>query len=162
MAHLSASEDPTSLDRFLAAQMQAYETALAELDQGHKRSHWMWFIFPQLRGLGQSSTAHFYGMADRDEADRYLAHPVLRARLLSCAEAVLRHADLSAEDILGPVDAVKLRSSATLFAVASPDDEIFIRLLGRFFEGIPCVRTLQLLEAAWPPSGSQPLRDGAE
>ncbi|WP_411837310.1 DUF1810 domain-containing protein [Paracoccus sp. ME4] len=162
MAHLSASANPRSLDRFLAAQTQTYETALAELAQGHKRSHWMWFIFPQLRGLGQSSTAQFYGIADRDEADRYLAHPVLRMRLLSCAEAVLNHTDLSAEDILGLVDAVKLRSSATLFAVASADDDIFIRVLGQFFENMPCSRTLQLLRAEWPPSGSQPSRDGAE
>lgn len=162
MAHLSASEDPMSLDRFLAAQIQTYETALAELAQGHKRSHWMWFIFPQLRGLGQSSTAQFYGIADQDEAERYLANPFLQTRLLSCVEAVLRHPDLSADDILGTVDAVKLRSSATLFALASSDNDVFIRVLGQFFEGMPCSRTLQLLEAAWPPSGSQPFSDGAE
>lgn len=147
MAQLSAPDDPQSLDRFLAAQDRTYEAALAELRRGRKVGHWMWFVFPQLRGLGQSATSHFYGIADGNEAGRYLAHPVLGPRLAACAEAMMTHPDLDAQSILGAVDAMKLRSSATLFAAVSGGDDIWDRLITRFFDGVPCPRTRAILEA---------------
>ena len=147
MPQLSAPDDPQSLDRFLAAQDRTYDAALAELRHGRKVGHWIWFVFPQLRGLGQSTTAHFYGIADGDEARRYLAHPVLGPRLAACAEAMMTHPDLDAQTILGPVDAMKLRSSATLFAAVSGGDDIWDRLITRFFDGVSCPRSRTILEA---------------
>ena len=147
MAQLSAPDDPQSLDRFLAAQDRTYDAALAELRRGRKVGHWMWFVFPQLRGLGQSATSHFYGIADGNEARRYLAHPVLAPRLAACAKAMMTHPDLDAQTILGPVDAMKLRSSATLFAAVSGGDDIWDRLITRFFDGVPCPRSSAILEA---------------
>lgn len=145
MTRTPMAQDAATLDRFLAAQETSYDTALAELRAGRKQSHWMWFIFPQLRGLGHSAMAQFYGIADRDEARRYLAHPVLGPRLIACAEAVLAHHDLPAEQIMGTVDAAKLRSSATLFSAAGGGTEVFDRLLQVFFEGRRCPRTLASL-----------------
>lgn len=132
------------LSRFVDAQSHSYETALAELKSGRKRSHWMWFIFPQLAGLGRSATARFYGIADLDEARAYLAHPVLGPRLVECARAVLAHEGQSAEAILGCVDALKLRSSATLFREAGGEPE-FQQVLDRFYGGKPCPITLEAL-----------------
>ena len=134
------------LERFLAAQAGVYETALAELRRGRKTSHWMWFVFPQLAGLGRSVMSRLYAIASLDEARAYLAHAVLGPRLRQCANAVLdAPAGRSAEDILGSVDAVKLRSSMTLFHHAAPDDPLFARILDRFFAGAPDPATDALL-----------------
>jgi uncharacterized protein (DUF1810 family) len=119
--------DPFDLDRFVAAQSNGvYEQALAELRAGQKRSHWMWFIFPQARDLGRSATAKYYGLSGIEEARAYAAHPQLGPRLRECAAAVLEHlGGKSAEGILGPVDAMKLRSSMQIFAEAVPDEPLF-------------------------------------
>jgi len=129
-----------TLQRFHAAQEDTYAGALAELQAGQKRGHWMWFIFPQLASLGRSGTAKFYGIANLAEARAYLADPVLGQRLIACAEAMLTHQGRSAEAILGPVDAMKLRSSATLFALAG-DAPVFGQVLQAFYAGSPCPLT---------------------
>jgi uncharacterized protein (DUF1810 family) len=140
--------DPYNLQRFIDAQAQVYETALTELRAGSKRSHWMWFIFPQLLGLGLSPTAQFYGIASLDEASAYLEHLLLGARLRECVEAILPWSDrLSAEDILNPIDAVKLRSSFTLFDLVEPN-AAFRSGLDVFFGGEPDQRTLALLNSS--------------
>jgi len=137
--------DPYNLQRFLDAQRDAYETALAELCAGDKRSHWMWFIFPQLGGLGRSPTAQYYGLASLDEARAYLDHPQLGARLRQCVEAILPwHKQLRAEQILGAVDALKLRSSLTLFDQVE-ENALFAAGLHGFFNGQRDERTLALL-----------------
>ena len=124
---MTGAADPFHLDRFVEAQADGvYEQALAELRAGAKRSHWMWFIFPQHRDLGRSATAKYYGLSGVEEARAYAAHPLLGARLRECAAAVLEHlGDKSAEAILGPVDAMKLRSSMDIFAEAVPDEPLF-------------------------------------
>lgn len=141
----SDADDPSSLDRFLPAQEVAYDVALVELRRGRKQSHWMWFIFPQLRGLGQSRMSWFYGIADEAEARAYLAHAELGPRLIACSEAVLAHADVAADEIVAPVDAMKLRSSATLFAAVSDRRSVFHRVIDAFFDGQPCRATLDRL-----------------
>lgn len=133
------------LSRFLQAQEGVYPTALAELQAGAKVSHWMWFIFPQLRGLGRSATALHYGLQDAVEARAYIADPVLGPRLLECCRALLAHQGASAVDILGHIDALKLRSCATLFGRVSPAPE-FADILSRFYGGVPDAVTLDLLE----------------
>lgn len=143
MARLS--DDALTLDRFVAAQQDSYPVALSELRQGRKRSHWMWFIFPQLRGLGRSEMSHFYGIADLDEATRYLAHPVLGLRLVDCAGAVLTHRGTPAETIMGAVDAGKLQSSATLFSAVEGAPDVFDRILAEFFDARPCRHTAERL-----------------
>ena len=140
--------DSYRLERFVAAQDRGgtYERAVAELRGGAKVSHWMWFVFPQLRGLGRSPTAQYYGIASLDEARAYLDHPVLGLRLRQCVEAVLPWADKrTAEQILGPVDAMKLRSSMTLFAAANPGEPVFAEVLAKFFGGIGDDATLARL-----------------
>jgi uncharacterized protein (DUF1810 family) len=138
--------DPHDLARFLAAQAPLIDTVLAELRAARKRTHWMWFVFPQLRGLGTSPMAERYGIASLAEAKAYLAHPVLGPRLRECTEAVLAHAGLGLDVILGPVDALKFRSSMTLFAHAAlEDDGVFERALDAFCEGRRDERTLALL-----------------
>ena len=132
------------LSRFHAAQAGSYDTALAELTAGAKATHWMWFIFPQLRALGRSSTAKYYGIEDIDEARAYLADPLLGPRLSACARALLAHKGAAAEAIMGTVDAKKLRSSATLFEAAGGGAE-FAALLDSFYGGTRCGRTLELL-----------------
>jgi len=140
--------DPHDLQRFIDAQAPIYETALGEICAGSKRSHWMWFIFPQLRGLGLSHTAHFYGIASLDEARAYLERPILGTRLRECVEAILPwHDRLTAEDILGPIDAVKLRSNFTLFDQIERNT-LFAAGLELFFDRKPDDRTLALLKAA--------------
>jgi uncharacterized protein (DUF1810 family) len=135
------------LDRFIAAQGGIYDAALAELRAGTKRSHWMWFVFPQIAGLGRSSTAQLYAIADRCEATAYLAHEVLGPRLIEATEAMLVWAGKrSAEAILGPVDALKFRSSMTLFAEVSGDADPFAQALDSFFDGERDEATLELLE----------------
>jgi len=133
------------LQRFVDAQDGVFETALAELRAGAKRSHWMWFVFPQLAGLGHSPTARFYAIRSLAEARAYLDHPLLGTRLTQCVEAILPHAGhRSAEAILGSVDALKLRSSLTLFELVAPHD-IFAKALDAFFGGEPDERTLALI-----------------
>ena len=123
------------LDRFVDAQAEIYDAALAELHAGRKRSHWMWFIFPQCHGLGSSDMSVHYAISSLDEARAYVAHPILGPRLVQCAEALLAHEGMSARDMLGTPDDLKLRSSATLFAAVSPSRSVFHRLLDKFFEG---------------------------
>jgi uncharacterized protein (DUF1810 family) len=132
------------LTRFVAAQDGVYPQALAELRAGAKRSHWMWFVFPQIAGLGHSAMAKTYAIADANEARVYVAHPVLGARLIEATEAVTAAAG-SAETILGAIDAVKLRSSMTLFASVADDPTPFRRALDRFFGGTADPATLERL-----------------
>jgi uncharacterized protein (DUF1810 family) len=141
-------DDPHNLQRFVDAQDGVFETALAELRAGAKQSHWMWFVFPQVAGLGHSPTAQFYAIGSADEARAYLEHPLLGPRLRRCVEALLPHAGhRSAESILGPVDALKLRSSLTLFDHVAPHN-LFRKALGAFFAGEPDARTLALIGSA--------------
>ncbi|MFB3820071.1 MAG: DUF1810 domain-containing protein, partial [Candidatus Methylomirabilales bacterium] len=130
-----ARDDPHDLNRFVRAQEGDYERALAELRSGRKRTHWMWYIFPQLDGLGFSATARHYGIKSLEEARAYLAHPILGPRLEESAEAVLRIEGRSATAIFGSPDDLKLRSCATLFAAASPPGSVFERLLGKYYGG---------------------------
>ena len=125
------------LERFVRAQdeHQTYTHAVAELRAGRKTGHWMWFVFPQIAGLGRSATAQAYAIADLAEARAYLAHPVLGPRLVECAEIVAGHWDKTAEQILGGIDAMKLRSSMTLFAAADPQQPFFRAVLDQFFPG---------------------------
>ena len=137
--------DPYNLERFVAQQVDIFDHALAELRAGEKRSHWMWFIFPQLRGLGHSPAAHFYGISSLDEARAYLDHPMLGANLRQSVEAILPWwTDRTAEGIFGAVDAMKLRSSLTLFDQVE-SNSIFAQALTAFFRGEPDERTLALL-----------------
>ncbi|XDA98077.1 DUF1810 domain-containing protein [Sulfitobacter sp. LCG007] len=140
------------LERFVAAQAPVIDRVRAELSAGRKSSHWMWFVFPQLRGLGQSPMAWFYGLAGVPEARAYDAHEVLGPRLRGCAALVLSHSGRSAEEIMGPVDALKLRSCATLFAEVSQEPAVFARLLETFHGGQSCPRTDEILENARPRS----------
>ena len=135
------------LDRFVEAQAHAYADALAELRAGRKESHWMWFIFPQVAGLGTSPTSRFYAIASLEEARAYLAHPLLGMRLSKCTEAVLAHAGMSAEAIFGGIDAMKLRSSMTLFDRVAGGSNLFGDCLAVFFGGERDARTLALLIA---------------
>jgi uncharacterized protein (DUF1810 family) len=123
------------LERFLAAQQDVYDDVLDELRSGRKMSHWMWFIFPQIAGLGSSPTSRFYAIGSLDEARAFLAHPVLGARLRECAGLVLATTGRRAEDIFGSTDARKLRSSMTLFHRAAPDEPLFARVLDRYYDG---------------------------
>lgn len=135
-----------SLQRFLDAQAPVYEEACAELQAGRKESHWMWFIFPQLRGLGQSAMAFRYGIASRQEALDYLHHPVLGARLRHCMALLLVHHGLSAQAIFGTTDAMKLKSCATLFAAVAGQEPVFQQVLDRYYyDGARDSRTLALL-----------------
>lgn len=134
------------LSRFVAAQRDVYETALAELRAGRKRTHWMWFVFPQIAGLGRSETARYYALASAAEARAYLDHPVLGARLRDCTAAVLAHRDPTAETIFGPVDALKFRSSMTLFEAVADDPAPFVAALDTFYEGARDPATLAILE----------------
>ncbi|MDH0864717.1 DUF1810 domain-containing protein [Mitsuaria sp. GD03876] len=136
---------PPDLHRFLDAQAPQLADVLDELRRGRKRSHWMWYFFPQLRGLGISSTAQRYGISSLDEAIAYLDHEVLGPRLRECVALMNTHRTKSAEQILGSVDALKFRSSLTLFARASGNEAVFIEALDRFYDGQPDPRTLELL-----------------
>ena len=137
--------DPHNLQRFIDAQGGIYETALGEIRAGSKRSHWMWFIFPQLRGLGLSPTAQHYGIASLDEARTYLEHPLLGQRTRECVKGMLPWSDKrSAEQILGSIDAMKLKSSLTLFDLVEPNT-LFAEGLSAFFSGERDPRTLALL-----------------
>ena len=131
------SGDPYQMERFVAAQDRggAYQRALAELRAGLKVSHWVWFIFPQIAGLGFSAMTREYAISSLAEAQAYLAHPVLAPRLAECAAALLAVDGKSAEDILGPVDAMKVRSSMTLFQAAVPGEAVFADVLDRYYGG---------------------------
>lgn len=124
-----------ALDRFVEAQAGVWAQALAELKAGRKTSHWMWFVFPQIAGLGRSETARFYAIADVAESRAYLAHPLLGARLREAAAALLAHRGRSAEAMLGGIDAIKLRSSMTLFEAVAPEEPVFAAVLDAFFSG---------------------------
>ena len=137
--------DPFNLQRFREAQRGVYEHALAEIEDGQKSSHWMWFVFPQLDGLGSSSMAKRYAISSAGEAKAYLQDPVLGSRLLQCAEATLRLQGLYAAEIFGRPDDMKLRSCATLFAQVSPPGSVFEKLLAKYFGGHGDEKTLQLL-----------------
>jgi uncharacterized protein (DUF1810 family) len=134
------------LDRYLSAQTSVYGEALAELRSGQKRSHWMWFIFPQIEGLGHSATSIRYAIKSLEEARAYLNHPVLGSRLRECAEAVCAVEGRTASDIFGFPDDLKLRSSMTLFAAVAEPKSVFIRVLEKYFQGKQDERTLQLLK----------------
>jgi uncharacterized protein (DUF1810 family) len=133
------------LQRFVEAQDGVYAQALAELRSGRKRSHWMWFVFPQVEGLGHSPTAQHYAISGLDEARAYLAHPVLGPRLVECTSVVAETTGRSAEEIFGSPDDLKLRSSVTLFRQAAPDEPVFQTVLDRFYDGEPDPRTLERL-----------------
>jgi uncharacterized protein (DUF1810 family) len=136
-----------SLSRFIEAQSGGvFETALREIEAGRKRSHWMWFIFPQLEGLGQSATARRYGISGLGEAADYLADDVLGGRLRRITRALLGLDDQSAEDIFGHVDGLKLRSSMTLFSMAAPDERLFADALDKYYGGGRCGPTVRFLE----------------
>ena len=137
--------DRDNLDRFVAAQDAAYQQAIAELRAGRKRSHWMWFIFPQIAGLGSSPTAQHYAIHDRAEARAYLEHAVLGPRLVECTETLLALTGATAAEVFGHPDDLKLRSSATLFAEISPPGSVFDRLLAKYYDGIRDPLTLEQL-----------------
>jgi uncharacterized protein (DUF1810 family) len=134
------------LERFLDAQAPVIDVVMSELDAGEKRSHWMWFVFPQLKSLGRSATARFYGIESIDEARAYLAQPVLGERLKAATRAVLRHGDRTAHAIFGSPDDLKFRSCMTLFNIAAPDEPLFQQALRQFFEGRPDPLTVGFCE----------------
>jgi uncharacterized protein (DUF1810 family) len=134
------------LNRFLTAQERDYETALAEIKSGRKRSHWMWYIFPQIAGLGYSETSKFYAIKDRQEAEAYLSHPVLGQRLIEISNALLELEDNHAARIFGSPDDMKLKSSMTLFATLPSTDPVFTHVLAKYFNGIQDWVTLNLLK----------------
>ncbi len=144
------AEDPYDLGRFVEAQNEGatYLRAIEELRAGSKRSHWMWFIFPQVAGLGHSATSRRFAIASLDEAAAYLEHPVLGPRLLECAGVLAGLDGRSAEQILGSTDALKLRSSMTLFQRAAPGQEVFGQVLAEYFNGVPDPATERLLDSA--------------
>ncbi|MXN91123.1 DUF1810 family protein [Flavobacterium sp. Sd200] len=141
----------TGLTRFLYAQNQMYLRALDEIKQGKKTSHWMWFIFPQLAGLGRSDTARFYAIKDLQEATDYLKHPVLGQNLVEACSALLHHKDRTALEILGSPDDIKLRSSMTLFAQVENTHPVFAEVLLKYFGGYFDPLTLELLQDNIPP-----------
>jgi uncharacterized protein (DUF1810 family) len=133
--------DPYDLHRFETAQDGVYDSVLAELRAGRKTGHWMWFVFPQIAGLGMSAMSQRYAIASLEEARAYLGHPVLGPRLAECAGVLIEHSGRTAEEIFGGIDAVKLRSSMTLFARASEGDSIYQAVLERYFGGVPDAET---------------------
>jgi uncharacterized protein (DUF1810 family) len=137
-----------SLERFVIAQERDYAHALAELTGGRKRTHWIWYVLPQLRQLGHSEMAREYGIEDRVEAEAYVAHPVLGPRLVECVNAILDHSDQSAVDILGDIDAMKFCSCLTLFSEVAPGEKAFHSALSVFYQGERDEQTLRLLHAA--------------
>ncbi len=148
-------DDPYDLQRFVAAQDAGgtYDAALAELRAGRKRSHWMWFVFPQIAGLGQSPTSRRYAISSLAEARAYLDHPVLGPRLRTTAQVVAEQTDRTPREVFGGIDAVKLRSSMTLFHRADPDDPLFARVLDVHFGGSADPATDRLLAGTNPQDG---------
>jgi len=139
-------EDPFGLSRFISAQEEVYNEVLAELKSGLKRTHWMWFIFPQIDGLGLSPTTQYYAIKSIEEARKYLKHPILGSRLIECTEAVLSIKGRTVSQIFGYPDDFKLKSSMTLFAFVSDPDSVFVRVLDKYFQGERDIKTLQLLD----------------
>ena len=138
--------DLNSLERFVKAQENTYKIALNEIRSGKKRTHWMWFIFPQLRGLGESETSYYYGISGIDEAKDYLAHPVLSERLLEISTALLAHKGKSPTAIFGYIDDLKLQSCMTLFAAISEPNSVFHQVLDDFFDGKQDLETLRRIK----------------
>jgi uncharacterized protein (DUF1810 family) len=134
-------DDPHDLQRFVTAQAPVYDQVRAELRRGRKASHWMWFVFPQIAGLGRSDTSRRYAISSLAEARAYLAHPVLGRRLVECASILVALPDRTAEQIFGGIDARKLRSSMTLFLRADPDEPVFAQVLDQYFEGAADIAT---------------------
>jgi len=141
----SGSDESQELEKFVAAQQHDYPIALAEISKGRKRSHWMWYIFPQLYGLGFSDMAKRYGIRDLKQASAYLKHPLLGSKLVEISEALLRHKGLSAHEIFGSPDDLKLRSSMSLFASVAGAPMVFQQVLDGFFSGQKDIKTLRLL-----------------
>ncbi|MCJ7468413.1 MAG: DUF1810 domain-containing protein [Maribacter sp.] len=139
-----------NLDRFINAQEHSYDRALQEIKNGKKTSHWMWYIFPQLEGLGNSEFSKTYAIKNLEEARAYLAHPVLGPRLLEITQALLNLKEPSAQAVFGTPDDKKLRSCMTLFARVAPKDAPFSTVLQRFYMGLPCAYTLDLLKGDTP------------
>ena len=137
----------STLDRFIDAQSSNYQTALGELQRGRKHSHWIWYVLPQLRGLGHSPMSHQYGIAGLAEARAYLEHPVLGPRLRECVSAICAHPGSSAAEILGEIDAMKFRSCLTLFSAVDEETQLFKNALNQFFAGQPDMQTIRLLSA---------------
>lgn len=152
--------DAHDLARFVQAQRGSYEGALAEIRRGRKRSHWMWYILPQIAGLGFSATSRRYALRSKSEAEAYLRHAVLGPRLLECAEAALAVEGRSAREIFGTPDDLKLRSSATLFAAVSSGGSVFHRLLDKYFAGAPDEATLEILARLGQDAGESEARRG--
>jgi uncharacterized protein (DUF1810 family) len=154
-----AADDPYNLNRFLQAQEDDYEQVLTEIKRGQKRTHWMWYIFPQIDGLAFSSTSRHYAIKSIEEARAYLQHPLLGPRLRECADAALRVEGRSARQIFGSPDDLKLRSCATLFACVSPPGSVFDRLLEKYYANERDDRTLHLLgirpDAGTPGGGTR-------
>jgi len=149
-------DDPYHLERFVAAQDSGgtYGRALEELRRGRKTSHWMWFVFPQIAGLGQSQMSRTYALASLDEARAYLRHPVLGPRLIECARAVAESSASSAEEIFGGIDTLKLQSSMTLFLRAAPEEAVFGQVLERYFGGRADQATDRYVQLTPPATGS--------
>ena len=141
----AVARDPHDLNRFVEAQVSDYDRAIYEIRSGRKVSHWMWYIFPQFAGLGTSPIARRYAIRSIEEAEAYLRHPVLGARLIECAQAAQNVGGRSAREIFGSPDDLKLRSCATLFAAVSTPESVFHRLIEKYFQGEPDARTLQLM-----------------
>ena len=144
---MSATSDPFNLARFVSAQAKVYATVLAELRNGEKRTHWMWYIFPQIAGLGHSPTAQYYAIQSRAEAEHYLLHPILGPRLRECTAAVLATKGRSAWEIFGSPDDLKLRSCMTLFAAVAEPGSLFTQVLDAYFQGEADQQTLRRLAA---------------
>ena len=142
-----SNQDPYDLQRFVAAQVGDYERALSELQRGRKESHWIWYIFPQVAGLGFSPTAQKYAIESHDEAVAYLKHPVLGRRLTQCCQALLRHRGKRVEDIMGYPDDLKLQSSMTLFALVAASDNVFREVLDAFYAGDLDEKTIGFLNS---------------
>ncbi|MGI8493223.1 MAG: DUF1810 domain-containing protein [Acidimicrobiales bacterium] len=145
-------EDPFDLERFVVAQDtgSTYDRVLRELSAGQKETHWMWFAFPQIAGLGHSPTAQRFAISSLEEARAFLDHPVLGRRIREWASIVAGHGGRSADEIFGPIDAMKLRSSMTLFMLADPGELVFAQVISQFFEGLPDAATEQLVRLPAP------------
>lgn len=150
--------DTHNLSRFVEAQADCYQAALAEIRNGEKQTHWMWFIFPQYAGLGISATSQRYAIKSQAEAHSYLAHPIIGPRLLECASALLAVQSRTATQIFGEPDDAKLKSSCTLFAYVSPHDSVFHQLLAKYFTGTRDERTLELIRA----DSAKAMHEGAD
>ena len=140
------TDDPFNLSRFISAQARDYEIAREELRNGRKRTHWIWYIFPQVDGLGYSANSKFYAIKSKAEAQKYLEHPLLGTRLVECANILLKLEGRSASQIFGSPDDLKLKSSMTLFAAIQSQEPAFAHVLDKYFQGKPDITTIELLD----------------